>query len=65
MDCRENRELAQICDVTSERSQNHGFPRRQFNTRVECVGVFLNEMNASFFTIASLSLKMAEIATSG
>lgn len=32
---------------------------------VECVGVFLNEMNASFFTIASLSLKMAEIATSG
>lgn len=55
----------QICDVTSERSHNHGFPRRQFNTRVECVGVFLNEMNASFFTIASLSLKMAEIATSG
>lgn len=27
-------------------------------TRVECVGVFLNEMNASFFTIASLSLKI-------
>jgi len=62
--CCENRELP--ADL---RRHERTEPKLWFSSRAvthgECVGVFLNEMNASFFTIASLSLKIAEIATSG
>lgn len=61
VDCRENRELE--ADLwRHERTEPKSWFSSQAVTRVECVGVFLN---ASFFTIASLSLKVAEIASSG